>query len=270
MLNHLTIVLLIVAVGLATAGATLLGRRLWPRIDQADAAPSSAVLSYVAAAFGILVGFVIVFLLGQAANARQAIADEATSIGTAFDEAQLFPAGEPGIQRALICYSRAVTEREWPAMGNGGSAPEVDVAYRDLIAAYGEVREPTPSTFQPAAATNSFVQLGGISTARETRLVAAESGVGALLWSLLLGSAVFILAMLFLVSAAARPWAQAVLLGFAGAFTAVLLLIVLVLGRPFREGTGPLTSTLIDQNNERMIALAPDAAAEPCTFEAIG
>jgi hypothetical protein len=266
-MNHVTIGAALLLLGLALFGLTLAVRRLRPDVVAIDTGPAAAVFSFVAAAFGILLGFVIVFLLGQAANARQAIGDEATSIGTAFDEAQLFPDSEPEIQHALVCYSRAVTEKEWPALAKRRSAPEADEAYRTLVATYGEADEPTDSTFQPGAATNSFAQLGGISTARETRLVAAESTVGPLLWALLLGAAVFVLVLLFVMSAAARPVAQAVLLGLSGVFTAVLVALVLVLSNPFREGSGPLTPRLIEENTERMVAAAPGVASRRCPFD---
>jgi hypothetical protein len=257
----------LVLVGFGAFSLVLLVRQRRPGVARVDPGPASAILGYVAAAFGILLGFVIVFLIGETAKARQAIGDEATSIGTAFDEAQLFPAGQPDIQHALICYSKAVSAEEWPALARGRSAPEADDAYRTLIATYGEVDEPTDGAFQPAAATNSFVQIGSISTARETRLVAAQTDVGPLLWALLLGAAAFVLVLLFVASASARPIAQAVLLALASVFTAVLLLLVLILSNPFREGSGPLTPRLIDDTTERMVAEAPEAASRPCAFD---
>jgi hypothetical protein len=248
------------------AGGTLLLRKHRPQVRDVDPGPASAVLSYVAAAFAILLGFITVFLLGQAANARQAIGDEATAIGTAFDEAQLFPAGEPDIQHALICYSRSVSEKEWDALAERRSAPETDEAYRVLIATYGQVVESTDRTFQSAAATNSFVQIGGISTARETRIVAAESPVRSLMWGLLFGAAAFVLVLLFIATVSARALAQALLLGLAGVFTVVLLLVAVVLSNPFRA-SGPLTPRLLDENLARMEALAPEAATRPCAFD---
>jgi hypothetical protein len=268
-MSDLGILAALALVFLVSAGGTLLLRKYRPQVAEVDPGPASAVMSYVAAAFAILLGFITVFLLGQAANARQAIGDEATAIGTAFDEAQLFPAGEQAIQHALICYSRSVSEKEWDALAEGRSAPETDEAYRTLIATYGQVDEPTDRAFQPAAATNSFVQIGGISTARETRIVAAESPVRSLVWALLFGAAAFVLVLLFIVTVPARPLGQAMFLGLAGVFTAVLLLVMVVLSNPFGEG-GPLTPRLIDENLARMQTLAPEAAARPCAFDLSG
>lgn len=258
---------IVVVVGLIVASLVLVIRKKRPSVTEIDGGPSSAVLSYVSAAFGILIGFVIVFLLGQTTTARQAIGDEATSIGTAFDEAQLFPQAEPDLQHALICYSRAVTEVEWAVLSDGRSAPEADQAYRELVAAYGDVDEPTASTFQPAAATSTFAQIAGISTARETRIVTAESSVGPLLWALLFGGAAFVLLLLFVTTVSARPFGQALLLGLAGMFTAVLLVLVALLGNPYREDLGPLKPRLIEENAERMVSLAPEVAERTCSWE---
>jgi hypothetical protein len=261
--------LILVVMGLVVGGAAFAVRRFRPGVEDVDTSAAAGVLSYVAAAFGILLGFVIVFLLGQAMNARQATGDEATAIGTAFDEAQLFPDGEEDIQYALICYSRAVTEREWDALADGRSAPEADETYRALIATYGDIDGSTDSVFQPGAATNSFVQIGGISTARETRIVTAESPIGPLLLVLIIGAGVLVLALLFAVTTPARPIVQALLLGLAGLFTAAMLALVFVLNDPY-SNAGPLEPTLIEDNTERMVTLAPEAAARPCSFDGAG
>lgn len=159
-----------------------------------------------------------------------------------------------------------MSDKEWDALAQRRSAPETDEAYRTLIATYGQVDEPTDRTFQPAAATNSFVQIAGISTARETRIVAAESPVRSLVWALLFGAASFVLVLLFIATLSARPVGQAIFLGLAGVFTAVLLLVVVVLSNPFGEG-GPLTPRLIDENQARMETIAPEVAARPCAFD---
>jgi hypothetical protein len=260
------LVVLMLLVGCAAFGVSLAIRTRRPGVEQIDSGPAAGVLGYVAAAFGFLVGFVIVFHLGLTGDARRATGDEATAIGTAFDEAQLFPEAEADLQHALICYSRSITEYEWEALAEGGGSIQADTAYRELIAAYGAVDEPFDRSFQAAAATNSFVQIGDISTARETRLVVAKSGIGPIMWVLMIGAAVFVLVLLFIVTSAARPVAQAVMLSMAAMFTMALLGMVVVFGSPFREGLGPVTPVLIEENTQRMVALAPGASEEPCSF----
>ena len=259
----------LILAGVVVFGLALLVRRVRPSVTQLDTRPASALLSDVAAAFGILLGFIVVFLMGQSSAARQAIGDEATAIGTAFDEAQLFPEAEPQLQRALICYSIAVTE-EWSALAEGRASPEADDAYRELIAAYGEVQQQADGTFQPAAATNSFAQIGAISTARETRINAASFGIGPIAWIFLIGGAVFVLILLFVASTPAQPVSQGILLALAAMFTTLLLALVLLLNNPFSRWNRLLTPDLIEQTTDRMVAIAPEATSQPCPSSEAG
>src|SRR5918996_2511332 len=120
------LLLVVAAVAAYLLSRLLRRRRSW---DDVDPSPWSATLSYVATAYGVIVGFSIIFLFGEFADARQAVGDEATSIGTAFEEANLFPESRASIQGALLCYARTVPEYDWPAMRNGQSASQVDAAF---------------------------------------------------------------------------------------------------------------------------------------------
>lgn len=256
-------------VGLVALGLSLLLRR---RIGDRRLHPEgwSAVLGFVAATYGIFLGFSIVLLFGQVSNARQATGDEATSIGTAFEEIRLFPNGAPAVQHALLCYARAVSEVEWDALADGRSAAEADVAYRDVILALGDVEDPVDRTFQPAAATNIFVQVGSISTARETRIVAAQTRVHVLFWTLVIGGGAVVLALLFILTMAARPLEQAAAMAVASVFSATLIILVWVLAQPFSAVPGALTPRQIDDTIALMSAEAPEAAARPCRFDPAG
>lgn len=252
--------------GVAAFGLSLFARRLLPGVAELDGAPWTATLGYVATAYGVILGFTIVFLFGEFSDARNAIGDEATSIGTAFDEAQLFPESQLEIQHALICYARSVPEYDWPALRSGGSSPVVDGAYSEMFTTLGEVDEPTDGTFQPATATNLVLQLGNISTAREVRIVAAEIRVPPMLWALLVFGGALVIALLFAVTARARPAAQAVLVALSAIFTVVMLAIVIALGNPYSEAAGRLSPKLIEETTASMEADAPAAAAMPCSF----
>jgi hypothetical protein len=254
----------LVVLGLLAAGITLLVRRAAPRLESVDPAPWSATLGYVATAFGVVIGFSILYLFGAFAGARGAVGDEATSIGTAFEEVRLFEDAAPDVQHALICYSRAVSDYDWPAMREGTAAPEADAAYADLVASLAHAGPPPEGTFASAVATNILVQVGSISTARETRLVAAATGLPATLWILMIGGGLLVLVLLFVVTLPAPPRTQALLMGLSTAFTAVLIILILALNSPFAQGAGRLSSTLIDETTASMEQSAPDVAARPC------
>lgn len=256
-------VLVVLATGGIALGLSLLVRRSFPRLGSVATAPWSSTLSYVATAYGVVVGFSILYLFGEFSDARQAVGDEATSIGTAFEEAWLFPEDADTIQHALICYARAVPEFEWPALRHSQSAPEVDDAFREIVLALGEAGQPAESTFQPATATNLVVQVGNISSARETRLVAAETYLPSALWALLLGGGLLVVAMIFAVTLPARAVTQAALVGLSATFTATLVMIVYALSSPFAAEAGRITPRLIEETTATMEAAAPEAA-RPC------
>ena len=248
----------LVGTGLVAFAGSLLVRRLFPGLRDVDTSPWLSTLSYVATAYGVVVGFTIIFLFGAFSDARQAVGNEATSIGTAFEESRLFPAQAQQIQHALICYSRAVPEYEWPAMRDGTSAPEVDAAYKNLILAPAGDQEAASGTFERAAATNLFAQLGDISTARETRLVAAETDLPPLLYGLLIGGGLFVVALIFMGTMSSAPRTQAVLVSLSAVFTMVMISIVIALSTPFASGSGRVSPKLIEQTTASMTAEAPD------------
>lgn len=256
--------LILIGVGLAFFALSLLSRRRIPGVENTPTEPWSSTLSYVATAYGVVIGFSILFLFGEYSSARQAVGEEATSIGTAFEEAALFAEDGEIVQNALICYSRAVPTYDWPANRAGGSAPEVDQAFSDLVGSLGMVEEPADGTFQPSATTNILVQISGISTARETRIVAATTSLPPMLWILLYGGGFLVIGIIFVVTMKAPPRIQGLLVGLSATFTAVMILIVSGLSNPFGEGSARVKPTLIQQTTMQMEASSPAAAAMPC------
>jgi hypothetical protein len=253
---------LLAAAGVGAYGLSRAVRRKVRDPQAMTTEPWLATLGYVATAYGVIIGFSVLFLFGEFSSARQAVGAEATSIGTAFEEMALFPEAAPAVRESLICYSRAVVEQEWPAMQRGASAPEVDDAYRQIFVSLKSASTPLESTFQPATATNVVVQVGNISTAREERLVAATTRLPVMMWGLLLGGAVFILAMIFVVTLRATPRTQALLVGLSTAFTVVLVLLVAALNNPFASGGSRVSPELLEQTTVAMQAelpLAPGA-----------
>jgi hypothetical protein len=251
-------------------GLSLLARRRLPRLADLDSTPWTSVLGYVATAYGVILGFTIVFLFGEFAAARNAIGNEATSIGTAFDEARLFPESQVDIQHALICYGRAVSAFDWPALRDGASSPVVDDAYRDIFVTLGEVSESTDGTFQPATATNLVVQVGNIATARAVRIVAAEVRVPPMLWGLLVFGGVLVVGFLFVVTTRAGPRVQAVLIALSAVFTVVMFVMVVALSAPFSDAAGRLSPRVIEQTTASMESNARAATTMPCRFDTPG
>jgi hypothetical protein len=248
-------------------GAALVARRALSGLGDFEIGPWTSSLSYVATAYGVVLGFSIVFLFGEFAEARKAVGNEAAAVHAAFDEAQLFPDGSTEIEHSLICYARAVIDDDWPALQDGESSPEADLAYRHVFTTLSGISESTDGTFQPATATNLVAQVGSIATAREVRIVAAHIRTPPLLWALLVFGGLLVLVLLFVVTLRAHRFAQAGLVAAASVFTVVMLLIVVALGTPFNPGAGRLSPELIEQKLASMETISPEAAALPCELD---
>jgi hypothetical protein len=248
---------LLLAVGVGVFALVVSLRSRFGGLTTVDTAPWSSTLSYVATAYGVVVGFSILFLFGQFGDARQAVGDEATSIGTAFEEAALFPGSSDDIQQALICYGVAVPQYDWPALQERRGAPEVDQAFSELVGSLAENDEAPVGALHAAAATNLVSQIGSISTARETRLVAAETQVPTMLWALLFGGGLFVLGLIFVVTLPAERYVHASLVAMSAVFTVVMLVLVLALSTPFAEGSGRVSPRLIEETVASMQASAP-------------
>lgn len=75
--------------------------------------------------------FLAAFVVAQATQTFQRAGSQATSEATAvsmvYEHAGMLPDGRgQALQAATVCYARAVSSLEWPAMENGISAPEAD------------------------------------------------------------------------------------------------------------------------------------------------
>jgi hypothetical protein len=264
MSHPLVNVLNVLIVGAVVFVVSVVVRRRVTRLDDLNTDPWSSTLSYVATAYGVLIGFSILLLFGQFADARHSVGDEATSIGTAFEQSALFPDSAPRIQSALVCYAESVAAYDWPAMQHGSSAPEVDRAFADLVQSLGPDDQPAVGALHAATATNLASQIGAISTARETRLVAAEAEVPVMLWVLLIGGGVFVTTLIFVVTLPAKRRTQAALVATAAGFTVMMLLLIAALTMPFANGPGRVKPRLIEETVVTMRNSANATQLTPC------
>jgi hypothetical protein len=243
---------LLALLGVVAFGLSLLVRRRWSAAAHVDPGPWTATLSYVATAYGVIVGFSIIFLFGQFAGARSAVGDEATAIGTAFDESALFPDTAPAFRQSLICYGLAVPEYGWPALREQQASPVVDQAFQDIVASLADEDAPTTGAIHSGVATNMALQVGNISSARATRLVAAETSVPRLLWVLLIGGGIFVIPLIFVVTSRASPITQAGLVAASTVFTVVMVMLIYILSTPFAAESGRVTPRLIEETTASM------------------
>jgi hypothetical protein len=128
----LVLAIVIVAGAAATVFACFtLIRRSGPLL--ADPTRGTSIATVGGTSFAVLLAFVIFAGFQTYDGAKTGAQSEAVAVLEITRTAALFPAAQRDELRSdLVCYGRAVSNQEWPAMRRGLSSPVVD----SWIAAY--------------------------------------------------------------------------------------------------------------------------------------
>ena len=106
------------------AAAAALGvvghRRRTP--DEAPEYQSS--LTFVGAAYGLLLGLLVVFAVGHYTDVRHEAQGEASTLVALQDTVRVYPpeTSDP-VRHDVVCYMRSIVHDEWPSMERGKDTP---------------------------------------------------------------------------------------------------------------------------------------------------
>jgi hypothetical protein len=144
LLNHLPgglLLLLIVGttVAIGAAAEWLQAHRRRDRPPRSNEMLSVTV-EFVGLAYAILIGFVIVALWQDQSEARQAVADEASSLKDIVTLSEATPAsvGVP-IEQAVAAYSRETADHEWKLLRTGARSERAHAAGDEILATIARV-----------------------------------------------------------------------------------------------------------------------------------
>jgi Na+/phosphate symporter len=98
-------------------------------------------------------------------------------------------------------------------------------------------------------------------------LVAAETTVPTMLWVLLIGGALFVVPLIFVVTSRAGPRTQAALVAASSMFTVVMVMLVYILSTPFAAESGRVTPRLIEETTRSMQRQEP--TLDHCEFAGV-
>ena len=136
-------------------------------------------------AYAVLLGLVLIAVWEDWQAAQDAATREADEVAGIFWIARALP--EPrtrDVQELARDYAEVVVREEWPLMKKGESSPR---AWELLDELRGTVEASDPKTdAQLVAYDNEIQRLHDLSDARRERLLAAEDGLPAILWAVLL------------------------------------------------------------------------------------
>ena len=90
------------------------------RPDDAAAPEHALVLGFVSAAYGLLLGLLVVTAMGHFNDVRTEAQKEASSLIALHDTLNIYtPATREPAQHDLVCYMRSIVDDEWPSMARG-------------------------------------------------------------------------------------------------------------------------------------------------------
>ena len=241
-------------VALAAVGAMLAARRMAPTGGLYGGTRGIGVYGAVQGSLGVLIAFVIFLAFQSYVGARNAAQDEATAVLELFRTAELLPAPYRGQEdRQLVCYARAVAGPEWRAMKDERASPLVDAAAARTNATFaaaersGRVSGPVASTWLANADERAH--------GRQRRLAEATPFVPRLLWVMLVGGLLAVLALLLgFADPSERALGQALIAAAPAVILASGLALVYFFDHPYEGLSGSIQPVAMERALDRMIA----------------
>lgn len=203
-----------------------------------EAARGGPTLIVGGALFAVVLAFVTLAAFQTYNTAKVGAQTEAAAVLDMARTAALFPPPRRDQLRAdLVCYGRAVVNREWPAMRNGHPSPSVDYWIGAYRAAFGRLDLRSP---REQLSFQDLLSLANTRTSgRQQRLSQATPSVPTPLWlALVLGGCIVVALQLSLAGSGVR--AHAVLVAGLAALIAAGLLVIYVLDHPYQSHTGSI------------------------------
>jgi hypothetical protein len=185
--------------------------------------------------YGLLLGLLTVSAYQNNAQVRQAILNEATSLGALYADMSSYP--EPirsEVKAMLRDYTLFTIHRDWPAHRNGeflnGGANRTN-AMRQRLASF----EPETAG-QEIIHAQTIAAFQGFAEARQQRLTGVITEIPNVLWyAVLVGAAINLILFVML---RMRFFQQFILGTITAFFLGVILFVIVALDDPLRGGSG--------------------------------
>jgi hypothetical protein len=220
-------------IGAAAAVSVVLNRRRPP-----DEAPEyQSALSFVGAAYGLLLGLLLIFAVGHFDDVRNQAQQEASSLVTLFDTVSVYPPETSyPVQHDLTCYMGSIIHDEWPSMQRGGllESPRT-LAFGDRLRA--ELRSlPINGPAQGTAYGRAATLIGDASGSRQRLLFLEAPEIPTALWVVIDVGAFLVFLLLAVHTYASRPAGRVWALGSVAALMTVAVAALAMLDQPFGIG----------------------------------
>jgi ABC-type multidrug transport system fused ATPase/permease subunit len=227
---------------LSTAGTLIVRRLVGVEVLERHNEVAGFIYAVLGVVYAVLLGFAAITVWERYDRAQASVAQEANDLADLYRDAQTFPSDTRAkLGNQIRDYVRLAVEKEWPAMADGKSSPEVWDAYLQLWKTYYQF---TPGTDQEKTwYAQSLTKLNDLGDQRRMRLLMSRMGsVPVMMWVALLGTGAITIAFSFLFGT--QNTVAQVIMSLGLAFTIVLVMVAIIaLGQPFagmsRVGSQP-------------------------------
>ena len=194
------------------------------------------MLGFVSAAYGLLLGLLVVTAVGHFNDVRTEAQKEAGSLLALYDALNVYPreTREP-VQHDVVCYMRSIVDDEWPSMARGKEleAPRT-LRFGDRLRAQLRIL-PTDASGQASAYGRSATLVTDAGQSRQRLLFLTTPQIPPVLWVMIYVGA-FLLFFLLAFHYGERPGGLVVVLGSVIVLMTVVVAVLSMLDQPFGFG----------------------------------
>lgn len=218
------------------AAATALGVVVHRRTTRDEAPEYQSSLTFVGAAYGLLLGLLVVFAVGHYTDVRHESQAEASTLVALQDTVRVYPPETSDrVRHDVVCYMRSIVHDEWPSMERGNdTAARRTLRFGDRVRA--DVRNlPIDDQKEGSAYGRANSLITDASQSRQRLLFFTEPRIPAALWVVIYVGA-FLVILLLVGHYATRPAGRVAALGSVAVLMTVVVSVLATLDQPFGVG----------------------------------
>jgi ABC-type multidrug transport system fused ATPase/permease subunit len=227
---------------LSIAGTLMVRRLTGVEVLERHNEVAGFIYAVIGVVYAVLLGFAAITVWERYDRAQASVEQEANDLADLYRDAETFPSEvRTQLERQIRDYVRLAVQKEWPAMAEGKSSPEVWDAYMQLWRTYYQF---SPGTDQEKTwYSQSLTKLNDLADQRRMRLLTSRVGsVPVMMWVALVATGAITIAFSFLFGTQ-NATAQ-IIMSSGLAFTVALVMVAIIaLGQPFagisRVGSQP-------------------------------
>jgi hypothetical protein len=261
----LAVLIVVLVTGLAVTVMLVVRRRAPDGGYFNDGDRASGVFGVLATGFSVLLGFLIFLAFESYDQSRVGAEEEAVTVAQQVETAlRLPPAVREDLVAELVCYARFVIDDEWSRMEDGTLGDTINPWGVALFQTLDGVDLTTPT--EESAYDTWFGQIEVREVARQHRIHGASGVIPTPLWIALFAiTAVIFAYMLCFADSGEGARIQALLMGSVTAAITVMLLVLAFLNQPFHSDVGGVKPEAMERTLD-IIDQALAATGQTVTF----